>query len=150
MLNKCLKKGLIVGIIVLFVSISVLSSVSSKDLLISNDKVVDDNTEIELLEDNQQEIYTIIDIEKIDYIDSLHPFSFFPKWIEIKNNEIFIIKGYKRPLFPLSESWFELKVRWVYAPFFIGEAHIFEPEKGWVDGIAIGNIKWSQDNPWIP
>ena len=150
MQNTLFKKGLAVGIIVLFAGVSVSSSVSSKDVSISNNKIVDDNKEIRLLEDNQQEIYTIIDIQKIDYIDSLHPFSFFPKWIDIKNNEVFTIKGYKKPLFPLSESWFELKVRQVYAPFFIGEAYIFEPENGWVDGIAIGNIEWSQDNPWIP
>jgi hypothetical protein len=43
MQNKSFRKGVIVGIIILFVGVSVLSSVSSKDVSVSNDMVVDDN-----------------------------------------------------------------------------------------------------------
>jgi len=50
MQNKILRKGLIVGIIILFVCVSFLSSVSSKDVSVSNDKVIDDNNEIEPLD----------------------------------------------------------------------------------------------------
>ena len=144
MQSKLFKKGLVVGIIILFVGVGVLSSVSSKDVSLYNDKIVDDNNKVELLEDNQQEIYTIINISHIDFVGSrYHIFDFWPKWVDIRNTFTFTIKGYKRPLFPLSESWFELQVRRVYAPFFIGEAYQFEPEKGVVNGIAYGNIEWS-------
>ncbi len=41
--GKLFNKGLVIGIIVLFIGVSVLSSVSSKDVSVSNDKVVGDN-----------------------------------------------------------------------------------------------------------
>ena len=50
MKNILFKKGLVVGIILLFIGVSVLSSVSSKDVSVTNDKVVDDNNEIKPLD----------------------------------------------------------------------------------------------------
>jgi len=58
--NKCFKKGLVVGIIILFVCVSVLSSVSSKSISTFNEKILEyavfnvrqsqssDNVELEL------------------------------------------------------------------------------------------------------
>ena len=149
MQNKVLRKGLVIGIIILFVSISVFSSVSSKDVSISNNKIVDDNKEIRLLEDNQQEIYTIFDNVNVEDFEALIVFPFsriIIGWIEMSSYAGFTIKGYKRPIFPCSESWFELKVEYVYAPFFIGqwEPDWNEPFWSYIDGIAYGNIEWSK------
>jgi hypothetical protein len=47
MQNTLFRKGLVVGIIILLAGVSVLSSVSSKDASFINDKVIDDNNEIE-------------------------------------------------------------------------------------------------------
>ena len=146
MQNKILRKGLIVGIIILFVGVSVLSSVSSKDVSVSNDKVDDDNNEVELLEDNQKEIYTIFKNQRVEYINvGDHVFPWFSiGYVEIYSYGGFTIKGYKSPLYPLNKSWFELDVRQVNAPLFIGRYWIdWIEEWTYVDGIAIGNIEWS-------
>ena len=150
MRNTLLKKGLVLGIIVLFFGVSVLSSASSKDVSVYNDKIVDDNNKVELLEDNQNEIYTIFDNVNVQNVDTsgsiLNYLGFVVGWIELSSYVEFTIKGYKRPIFPLSESWFELKVEYVYAPFFIGrwDPDYDEPLWSYIDGIAYGNIEWSK------
>jgi len=42
MKNTIFKKGLVIGIIILFIGVGVLSSVSSKDISISDDKILKD------------------------------------------------------------------------------------------------------------
>ena len=61
--------------------------------------------------------------------------------IEIVGYEQFFISGFKRPLFPLSESRFHVKATHVIVPFFIGIV-IGHPGEVSVKGIAIGNIEW--------
>jgi hypothetical protein len=50
MKNTLFKKGLVVGIIILFVGVSVLSSVSSKDVSISEDRKIENNKETEVFD----------------------------------------------------------------------------------------------------
>ena len=152
MKNTLFKKGLVIGIIILLVGVSVLSSASSKDVSVYNDKIVDDNNKVELLEDNQKEIYTIFENVNVNHIEASDTFlnyffGFVIGWIKIYCGVKFTIKGYKRPIFPRSESWFKLNVGYVYAPFFIGRCSLDWDEPFWyyVNGIAYGNIEWESE-----
>ena len=51
MKNTLFKKGLVVGIIILFVGVSVLSSVSSKDVKVSNERIENNNNAIKPLDE---------------------------------------------------------------------------------------------------
>jgi hypothetical protein len=59
MQNKILRKGLVVGLIILFISICVLSSVSSKDVSVSKDIIKEDNTETPLWDDYDEKFAVI-------------------------------------------------------------------------------------------
>jgi hypothetical protein len=135
MKNTLFKKGLIVGIIILFIGVSVLSSVSSKDVSVYNDTIFDDNKEIET-SDDYSEIFTHID-----------------GWcwsIEEKRKSIFIhhgvelwgyslnIKGIRFPFNIFDEDAYYVKV-----PSLFGRIN-YDRQPYIVNGVAFGNIEWSE------
>jgi len=131
-----MKKLLVVGIIVLFISMSVLTSVSSKDISISDDKILEDNNKNEPL-DTYKEIFTHID----GWCDSVKEkrIGYYIHFdVEICSYDFEItIKGIRFPFNFFNEFVYNIKV-----PFFIG---IIADERSpaVVKGFAIGNIEWS-------
>jgi len=143
MKNTIFKKGLVIGIIILFIGVGVLSSVSSKDISISDDKILKDNNVIEQM-DNNEEIITYISGEVgLDYCT----------WegILLKKVELWTmgdpycyleITGYKKPLFPLGDSKFNANPTHIIAERFFGFIGLSNDWFYSVSGFAIGNIDW--------
>jgi hypothetical protein len=108
--NKFFKKGLVVGIIILFVGVSVLSSVSSKDISISDDRKIENNKETEIF-DNEIKYNSLVeplpnDLKYKDYKDCsirakegvdgkafLFP-GFFSSWPESDSNGIDVERAF--------------------------------------------------------
>ena len=141
MQNKILRKGLVVGIIILFIGVSVLSNVSSKDVSISNDKVVDDTNEIEPI-DNYDEIISFI--RGGGYIDwDINNIGFIQHDQHIFSADIFIKAITKNPL----KLFYTAKAKDIHIDLYIG---LFGCGPGGPDvlecyyqGYAIGSIEWS-------
>jgi hypothetical protein len=140
-----MRKGWIIGIIVLFISISVLTSVSSKDISISDDKILEDNPEIEPL-DTYREILTKIHaiVPEGTLNGKITGFGILFRNVEIWSEDSFDISGFVFfPKFPIIR-YFDIDVNHIIAPrcciYFEGG---WQP--GWeaVQAIAIGNIEWS-------
>ena len=154
MRNDCFKKALVVGIIVLFIGVSVLTSVSSKDISNSDVKMLEydtksvENNEIETF-DNYKEIITRIN----GYAEL--------KWIKIRGSfhgryygEAEIIKGDNDGVNLLGirltngckKFFYESYRDYIYAPRFIGHSGIsMVPGHSWqrfTSGWAFGNIDW--------
>ena len=137
------KKSLVIWIIVLLVSLSGLTSVSSRDISISDDKRLKDNNKIEQM-DNNKEIITHISGEVgLDYCTSE---GFLLKKVELwtmGNPYCYLeITGYKKPLFPLDDSKFNANPTHIIAERFFG---LILQSDNWyytVSGFAIGNIDW--------
>ena len=140
MRNTLFKKGLVVGIIILLVGVSVLSSVSSRYLSVSNKKTINDINEIET-SDDYTEIFTFIDA----YVYGLNLKGIGPiYYIELWGVDNTIdIQGYKSPLFPIINSHFVVSTDHVIAPQFIGIYYHVTVDTYSVKGIAFGNIEWS-------
>ena len=141
MQSSIIKKSLVIGIILLFIGVGVLSNASSTSISSSNKQILEYENEPE---DDQTEIITIINeyIHGDAYLNmSNYDILFYSGWLEINGYEKFTIKGLNKPIFPLSESIFNIKVRDVYAPHFYGIV-ISNPGEHSIHGIAIGNIKW--------
>jgi len=137
MVGRLYTKGLVVGIIILFISMSVLSSVSSKDISISDDKILEDNNEIEPLDMNN-EFFTRIK----GYFYNIT----YEKVIKTIYRDVKIYADYGY-----------LTVWGIGLPYFIFRNHpnyvkipcliLIEPindngELGYVNGIAFGDIFW--------
>ena len=136
MQNKLLKKGLVVGIIVLFISMSSLTSVSSKDIYISKDKILEDNLDIEPLDTNK-EIYTRIS-GYCDNIGAKRIGIFVHFDVELRANIWGLtISGIRFPFNPFKED-----VNGVNVPCFIGIIYM-DRYPYHVDGFTFGNIEWS-------
>ena len=160
-MNNLIKKGVVVAVIFLFIGlafapsinanvgkligVSALSSVSSKDISISNEMIVEDNAEIGLV-DNNEEIITRIygrvwfeDIQlSIGIIEQLEV------WDRGWCDGYITIKGFKKPLYPLYKSYFNENPSHVIASQFIGFALPLVTEFTVIFfGVALGNIEWS-------
>jgi len=157
MRNNWYKNGLVVGIIVLFIGVSVLSSVSSKDISVSDEEMLEgeveleDNNEIEPL-DNYREIISNL-YACIDEGGVITPkFSFYPldfgelhitRSNSIGSFEIFGIR------FPTPESpkfRFKVDAEEVYAKWAFGSVdwYYLHPSHFQVAATAFGNIEWSE------
>ena len=143
-LNKDkLSKAVVMGAIVLFISLSGLNSVTSKDISISDDKILKDNNVIEQMDDNKEIITRISGCVGLNYC----------KWdgILLKKVELWTmgfpscyieINGYKKPLFPLRDSKFNEKPTHIIAERFLGFIGLSNDWYYSVSGVAIGNIYW--------
>ena len=138
-----MKKILILGIIVLFISMSGLNSVTSKDISISDDKIVKDNNVIEQMDNNKEIITHISGYVGLNYCKS--------EGILLKKVQIWTmgnpycyleITGYKKPLFPLDDCKFNANPTHIIAERFFGLILWSDNWYYTVSGFAIGNIDW--------
>jgi len=133
-----------VGIIVLITCMSVFSSVSSRDISISDDKILEDNCETEPL-DIYREIFTKIHIGVPDgaaYTVKKSGGGIFFRHVEIWCEESFDISGYYLDL--IIPRYFRVTVNRIVAPqcfvYFEGNQY---PGLIGVHAFAIGDIEWS-------
>ena len=144
MQNKILGKGLVIGIIALFVSVSVLSSVSSKDVAITDDKILEDNTEIEPL-DTCRGIFKILGGGEEGYILSVKksgPGIFF-RHVEILCMKSFDIEGYCfSQVFPFIKSFYKTTCHIVAPRCFVTWDGMLYPGYEMIKAFAIGDIEW--------
>ena len=143
MKNNWLKKSIVTVILLLFIGVSVLSSVSSEDVSASNDIILEDKNEIGL-EDNNEEVLTrITAFVMLDDIKSnnglIVNIELLDSGFEDSSIDIF---GFKKPLYPLRESFFKEKPKHLIAPQFIGLTIPVENLYVYVIGYAFGNIEW--------
>ena len=143
MQTKNFRKVLVIGIILLFISVSFLSFVSSKEVSFYYNNITKNNVNNELFDDNEEIITRItgwIYIE--DYKDDWAPIRKVELWDSGYVNTYLKISGYKKPIFPLNNSQFNANPKHIIAYRFIG--WIFQYDRCYclVDGIAIGNIDW--------
>jgi len=143
MQNMFFKKGLVTVIILIFISVNVLSSVSSKDVSFYVDNITENNVNNELF-DNNEEIITRITgfIWYEDYKDDWAPIRKVELWTDGYVDTYLEIYGYKRPIFPLNNSQFNASPKHIIAYRFIG--FILQCDQFYcsVRGIALGNIDW--------
>jgi hypothetical protein len=133
MKNTLFKKGLVVGIIVLFVSVSVLSSVSSKDVKVSNNRVVDYNKGIKP-DDIYEEIFSYVSGEGFcrDGVGSgLNLF------VEFLIGDFFVRSFCLKPF-----GWHYNEPGSLYIHIYIGDAHPTGNSYYRIDGIALGRVGW--------
>ena len=134
-----MKKIIILGVIALFVGVSVFNSVSSKDLSIFDDKILEDNNKNEPVDD-YEEIITIID----GVCKSVTREGFYyNEPISMHADYFIVIKGLKKPFSGDFGIFFEEYPSYVKASRFYGWAYVFAPREIDVWGFAIGNIDWS-------
>jgi hypothetical protein len=141
MQKSIIKKGLVIGIIFLFVGVGVLSNASSTSISSSDKEIFE--YEIEPIDD-QTEIITFFrgSIHGVVYRDpKWYDIPIMKGWIEIDAFRGFYIRGLKKSTFPFDKIIFNHKVKHVYAPLFIGMVQSF-PDYALIYGIAIGNIEW--------
>ena len=134
----------VVGIFILMTFMSVLSSVSSKDISISDDKIFEENYEIKPL-DIYREIFTKIHIGVPDgaaYTVKKSGGGIFFRHVEIWCEESFDISGYYLDL--IIPRYFSVTVNRIVAPrcfvYFEGNQY---PGLIGVHAFAIGDIEWS-------
>jgi len=137
MVERLYKKGLVVGIIVLLVSMSGLTSVSSKDISISDDKIVEDNNENEPLDINK-EIFTYVK-GYCSYINKVGMGKSIYYDVEMYADVWGLtIMGIGFPFIIFINNVHYLKL-----PCLIGSIYS-ERYPYIIDGFAIGNIEWSR------
>jgi len=142
MKNTLLSKGLVVGIIVLFVVVSVLSSVSSKDVSVSDDRMVEDNDDIITL-DNYEEIISRIEGRGYTTFEYSGGGLIFKRF-DAYDGEVSITAITNDPenrYYTATGENFRAEQFWWYW----GNAHWISPSVAEVIyyGIALGNIEWS-------
>ncbi len=139
MLERLYKKGLEVGIIIVFISMSCLTSVSSKDISISDDKIMIDSNE------NEPEIC------KVDY-----DYAIIGGYCQYLSGKGFIFLrdayfgagDFDRYLeidlyrFPQTHVHYEDLLTEITADYFIPLCWYVPAEP--IKGIAFGNIEWSR------
>jgi hypothetical protein len=143
-LNKDkLIKAVVMIVIVLFISLSGLNSVTSKDISISDDKILKDNNVIEQMDNNKEIITHISGYVGLNYCEWE---GILLKKVEIwtmDNPYCYIeITGYKKPLFPLDDSKFNANPTHIIAEQFFGFIGHSDDWHYSVSGLAIGNIDW--------
>jgi hypothetical protein len=141
MQNKILRKGLVIGIIILFVGVGILSSVSSKDISFSDDKIIEDNDEIEPI-DNYDEIISFINGGGyIDWDDGCS--GFIQHDFYVFSADIFIKAFTKNPLKP----FYTATANEIHMDLYIGGIGCGPASPGelkcYLIGVAIGDIEWS-------
>jgi hypothetical protein len=139
-----MKKGLITCFIVSLMLVTIISNVSSKDISISDNKILENNPEIEPL-DTLREIFTKIHIgvpEGASYTVKKSGGGIFFRHVEIWCEENFDISGYY--LDSIIPRYFSVTVHSINAPrcfvYFEGNQY---PGLIGVHAFAIGNIEWS-------
>ena len=147
MKNTLFRKGLVVGIILLFVVVGFLSCVSSRDLSIYNKKMLKDeiesidNTKIRASDDfNEIITYIVSDWAGGNWIKRRGIFRgevtiFWKPWCECI--DLYGLRFSNGKI----ERYQELSVNHVHIPHYIGYIN-FKHYK--TRGIALGNIEWSQ------
>jgi len=143
-LNKdILSNAVVMGVIILFISLSGLNSVTSKDISISDDKILKDNNVIEQMDNNKEIITHISGYVGLDYCIWE---GIFLKKVELwtlGNPYCYLeITGYKKPLFPLHDSKFNANPTHIIAERFFGFIGQSDDWYYTVSGFAIGNINW--------
>ena len=134
MVKRMFKKGLIVGIIILFISTSGLTSVSSKDISISIDKISEDSNEIESRDINI-EIFTYIN-GRCDSASARKTGESIYRDVELwSGNDELMIMGIGFPFLIFIKYVSELSI-----PCFIGDIYT-ERTPHVVIGYAFGNIE---------
>ena len=142
--DRIVSKGLVVGIIAILVGVSVLSSVSSKDISSSMGRILEDNAEIALW-DNNKEIITHITgyvwFEDIIWSGNglISQLELWDRGYEDTNIRII---GFKKPLYPLYESYFKTNPSHIIASRFFGLSFPYEEFYVYIRGFAFGNIEW--------
>ncbi|KYK23745.1 hypothetical protein AYK24_07035 [Thermoplasmatales archaeon SG8-52-4] len=136
MKNTLFKKGLVVWIIILFVGVCFLSCVSSKDISISYNKILEDNNEIKS-SDDYREIYTNIN-GWCWSIEEKRRSIFIHHDVELWGYANLNIKGIRFPF-----NFFDEYVDYVKVPCLLGRI-IYDRSPLIVNGVAFGNIEWSE------
>ena len=141
MKNTLFKKGLVAGMIILFVGVSILSSVSSKNVSISYDKVVYDNNEIEPLDEYTEIVSFINGGGYIDWDDGCS--GFIQHDFYVFSADIFIKAFTKNPLKP----FYTATANEIHMDLYIGGIGCGPASPGelkcYLIGVAIGDIEWS-------
>ena len=136
MKNTLFKKGLVVWIIILFVGVCFLSCVSSKDISISYNKILEDNNEIKT-SDDYREIYTYIN-GWCWSIEEKRRSIFIHHDVELWGYANLNIKGIRFPF-----NFFNEYAGYVKVPCLLGRI-IYDRSPLIVNGVAFGNIEWSE------
>ena len=141
-----MKKGLIATFMVALMLITVISSVSSKNVTVSNEKMEECNTvsvdnPVSSQTDNYTELITFIDAFAYGFKIKGIGLGFH---IEIWGVDRTIdLEGYRYPLFPLGESNFVVSADHVIVSHFVGIWYPVTVDTYAVKGIALGNIDYS-------
>ena len=134
-----MKKVIVIGIIVLFISMSVLSSVSSKDVSVSNKRILEDNNEIPLW-DEYNEIISHIVGEGQFHGEVLPLFLIFSNFT-LDEGEFYISAITKNP----SNRFYSATAYKINVALFIGILVPSNPPTSvtdYINGYALGNIEW--------
>jgi len=138
MQNVLVRKSLVIGMIILFVGVGVLSSVSSKDVSVSDEEMVENDT---TSEDNNNIAQWDEYKEIIAYIDGFGHVSdyggFLIKHFRFRDGEFYIRAITTNPLKRIYIIAHEIDV-----PFFIGRFDGYPWDEAGVYGFAIGNFNW--------
>ena len=140
-----MNKVIAIGIIILFISMSCLTNVSSKDISISDDNILEENNKIEPL-DTYREIFTKITASMpegyIVIVNRSGPGIFF-RHVEIWSEKSFDISGYY--IESIVPRYFRKSVNHVVAPrCLVIHENVHFPGVGEMTmAFAIGNIEWS-------
>ena len=142
MRNVCVKKVLVVGIIVLFLGVSALSSVSSRSISSPVEMLLEHGVESDddkPLEDDYKEIISYVDgyghRDNIDYILPI----FIARNIKSTWGDFNICALTRNPF----KLFYRARAVHIHIKLFIGFA-MGDPDEGIsLDGFAIGDITWT-------
>ena len=143
MQNKILRKGLVVGIIILFIGVGVLSSVSSKDVSVSKDIIKKDNNETPLWDDYDERFAIIVGSGDFTYYERRQMWGhIIPIGIVINisfyHGTFNILAFTKNPSKPI----YKVEANKLIIKRFIGYFHIIDYYYGAIMGYAFGDIYW--------
>ena len=142
MQKKILRKGLVVGIIILFVGVGVLSSVSSKDVSVSKDIIKEDNTETPLWDDYDERFAVIRGTGSFTDYERWYG-GFIGPWGIVINlsfysgtfNILAFTKNPSKPIYKVEAN--KLTIKRFVGIFIIGDYFY-----GSIVGYAFGDIYW--------
>jgi len=148
----CVKNGLVVAVVLLFIGVAVQPVIIAVDNDTDDDESID-NSEIGE-RDNYREILSSLEcgcasvtfrgLLGWNSIDGYYISLFRLAEIYAAGDNYRIrITGYKFPTLNNPNIDFSVEARSVIAPFFIGYCAVSSPGCESVEGIALGNIKWS-------
>ena len=140
MVKGIYKKGLVVGIILLFIYFNGLTSVSSKDVFIFNKTVLKERYDTESVDNNKESITFIIGlVNHYEYSGGFDREAYF----ESAGGSDLKIFGIKKSSTGSSNIFFKAYPMRIDVPFFIGFVNDLSNKYANVFGIAIGDIEWS-------